>query len=157
MIQGNWVEKSTWANISEILAVAHVNWCMPKWVFQKYLLPPNNGSYWIIIFWKIASKHRGPENIKKSRWKNSWNQINSRSWTEAIHSGNRKIQNLLKCPIFNGEHHDMIEIWKSQLIAEILSILYFNKNFMTDLSSKIVQQRSMTQHIRNYLWIRLNP
>ena len=83
--------------------------------------------------------------------------LNSRSWTEAIHSGNRKIQNLLKCPIFNGEHHDMIEIWKSQLIAEILSILYFNKNFMTDLSSKIVQQLSMTQHIRNYLWIRLNP
>ena len=84
-------------------------------------------------------------------------EFNSRSWTEAIHSGNRKIQNLLKCPIFNGEHHDMIEIWKSQLIAEILSILYFNKNFMTDLSSKIVQQLSMTQHIRNYLWIRLNP
>ena len=44
--------------------------------------------------------------------------FNSGSQTEVIHSGNRKIQNLLKCPIFNAKHHDMIEICISQLIAE---------------------------------------
>ena len=37
-------------------------------------------------------------------------RLNSGSQTEVIHSGNRKTQNLLKCPIFNGEPHDMIEI-----------------------------------------------
>ena len=109
---------------------------------------------------KLKLSQSGLFRIKKvphSNWKFIFQKFNSRSWTETIHSGNRKIQNLLKCPIFNAKHHDMIEICISQLIAEILSILYFNKNFMTDLSSKIVQQLSMTQHIRNYLWIRLNP
>ena len=52
----------------------------------------------------------------------SW-YFNSRSWTETIHSGNRKIKKLLKCPIFNAKHHDMIEICISQLIAEKKGIL----------------------------------
>ena len=49
--------------------------------------------------------------------------FNSGSQTEVIHSGNRKIQNLLKCPIFNAKHHDMIEICICQLIAEKKGIM----------------------------------
>ena len=73
--------------------------------------------------------------------------LNSSSLTDMIHFGNPKNEKLLKCPIFNGEHYEKIKICISQLIAEILSIFCFNKNFMADLSSKMPHQLSMTQHI----------
>ena len=69
------------------------------------------------------------------------------SLREFEHFGNQKYEKLLKCPIFNGEHYEKIEICISQLIAEILSIFYFNRNFMADLSSKMPHQLNMTQHI----------
>ena len=62
------------------------------------------------------------------------------------HFGNRKSEKLLKSPILYEKNEFPVKMWICQLITEILSIFYFDKNFTTDLSAQIVKKLSMIQH-----------
>ena len=61
------------------------------------------------------------------------------------HFGNPKNENLLRSPKFYGENEFPVEMCRSQLITEILSFFCFHKNFMTNLSFKIVKKLSRVQ------------
>ena len=65
--------------------------------------------------------------------------INSSTLGKMKHFGNRKNEKLLKSPILYGKNEFLVEMCVCQLITEILSFFYFNKNFMANLSSQIAK------------------
>ena len=71
--------------------------------------------------------------------------INSSCSRNLKHFGNPKNENLLRSPKFYGENEFLVEMCISQLITEILSFFCFHKNFMTNLSFKIVKKLSRVQ------------
>ena len=73
------------------------------------------------------------------------NALNSRTPRDLKHFGNPKNENLLRSPKFYGETEFQVEMGRSQLITEILSFFCFHKNFMTNLSIKIVKKLSRVQ------------
>ena len=72
--------------------------------------------------------------------------FNSSTPRNMEHFGNRKNEKLLKSPILYGKNEFLVEMCVCQLITEILSFFYFNKNFMANLSSQIAKKLSMTEH-----------
>ena len=83
--------------------------------------------------------------------------VNSRTPWDLKHFGNPKNENLLRSPKFYEENEFLVEICRSQLITEILSFFCFHKNFMTNLSFKIVKELSRVQLFWRYPWIWLTP
>ena len=72
--------------------------------------------------------------------------LNSSTPRNMEHFGNRKSEKLLKSPILYGKNEFPFEMCICQLITEILSFFYFNKNFMPNVSSQIAKKLSMTEH-----------
>ena len=83
--------------------------------------------------------------------------LNSRTPRDLRHFGKPKNENLLRSPKFHGENEFLVEMCRSQLIIEILSFFCFHKNFMTNLSFKIVKKLSRVQLFWRYPWIQLTP
>ena len=83
--------------------------------------------------------------------------LNSRTPRDLTHFGNPKNEKLLISPILYGENKFQVQMCISQLITEILSFFYFDKNFMTSVSFQIAKNLSLTQHFQKYWWIWLTP
>ena len=64
--------------------------------------------------------------------------LNSKTPRDLTHFGNPKNEKLLISPILYGENEFQVQMCiLSQLITDILSFFYFDKNFMTSVSFQI--------------------